>query len=189
MATIKKLLESGEVKDINGLFKLGKKPTINELLEYAFSKSTCLKHKVGVVIETVDKRYVLGWNGPPEGMENYECLRKGCTPEEGIKKCAGICAETMAVGCDSKNGLYLEGGTMYLNEGFPCAEGAKSIFNTGIKKLVTPDKVYSNKKERTLVPELRNQPYNFEMSEELIHKANIKIIIDKSIKPIYKKNE
>ena len=42
---------------------------------------------------------------------------------------------------------------------------------------------------RILVLELRNQPYNFEMAEDLIVGAGIEIIVDKSIKPNYTKQK
>ena len=54
--------------------------------------------------------------------------------------------------------------------------------------MVTPDKVYEDAEKKILVKNLRSQPYNFEMAEDLIVRAGIEIIVDKSIKPVYKKN-
>jgi len=70
-----------------------------------------------------------------------------------------------------------------MSEWFRCDNCAKAIIEAGIKKLVTPDELYSNPKTYELIPKLRNQSYNFEMSEELIREAKIEIIVDYSIKP------
>lgn len=190
MPTINELLESGEIKDINDLFRSGKKPTISELLEYALSKSTCLKHPVAAVIYDFSGDYVeSGWNGPPDFMKHDKCLREGYPSGKGMELCPGSHAETMAISKVAKYNGSTYNGTIYLSSWFPCVWCANSIIYAGIKRLVTPDEVYSNKKERILVPELRNQTYNFEMAEKLIVDAGIEIIVNPSIRPVYKKNE
>lgn len=48
---------------------------INDLLKEALSKKTCYKHPVAAVIETVNKEYILGWNGAPtRGKDHDEYL-------------------------------------------------------------------------------------------------------------------
>ena len=159
-------------------------------LEEALQNSTCLKHPVAAVIYDFCGDYVeSGWNGPPDFMEHNKCLREDYPHGEGMELCPGSHAETRAI---SKVAEYTEGihrGTIYLSRGFLCIMCANSIIDAKIKTLVTPNEIYSNKKERTLVSKLRNQPENFEMAEKLIVGAGIEIIVDKSIKPVYKKNE
>ncbi len=166
---------------IDELLKLKKMQTINRSLEKAISKSTCLKHKVAAVIETKDKRYVLGWNGPPEFIKHDRCLREDYSSGKGMELCIGSHAERRAISHASKNGVYSNEGTIYLSSWFPCADCAKSIVDAGIKRLVTHDEVYADVKNRIFVDVLKKQPYNFEMAEELIVKAEIEIIVDKSI--------
>ena len=163
---------------------------IKSRLEEALKNSTCLKHPFAAVVYDICGDYVeSGWNGPPDFMEHDKCLRDGYPSGKGMELCPGSHAETMAISKVAEYNESTHNGTIYLSSWFPCADCAKSIFYAGIKRLVTPDEVYSNKKERILVPKLRNQTYNFEMVEDLIVGAGIEIIVDKSIKPVYKKNE
>lgn len=156
---------------------------IKHLLKEALSKKTCMKHPVSVVIETPDMQHVLGWNGAPTKSKHKKCLRKGYPSGEGMELCPTVHAEIRAITYAAKKGIKLEGSTMYLSEWFPCDDCAKAVIEAGIKRLVTPDEVYSNSKIYELVPKLRNQSYNFEMAEKLIRQAGIELIIDNSIKP------
>jgi dCMP deaminase len=97
--------------------------------------------------------------------------------------CPTVHAEIKAISHAARDGIGLDGSTIYMNEWFPCDNCAKAIVEAGIIELVTPDKVYEDKKKHTLVERLRKQPYNFEMAEKLIRKAGIKIIIDPLIRP------
>ncbi len=163
---------------------------VKSYLEEALKNSTCLKHPVAAVIYDLCGNYVEScWNGPPDFMKHDKCLRESYPSGKGMELCPGSHAERRAISkvAEYNGGIYK--GTIYLSSWFPCADCAKSIVDAKIKKLVTPNEVYSNKKERTLVPELINQPYNFEMAEKLIVGAGIEIIVNKSIKPVYKKNE
>ena len=162
---------------------------IKSRLEEALKNSTCLKHPVAAVIYDMCGDYIeLGWNGPPDFMEHDKCLRDGYPSGKGMELCPGSHAERRAISKVSEYNESTHNGTIYLSSWFPCADCAKSIVDAKIKRLVTPTVVYSNEKERTLVPELRNQTYNFEMAEDLIVGAGIEIIVDKSIKLTYKKN-
>ncbi len=159
-------------------------------LEEALENSTCLKHPVAAVIYDFCGDYVeSGWNGPPDFIKHDKCLREVYLSGKGMDLCPGSHAETMAISKVAKYNESTYNGTIYLSNGFPCVRCANSIINAKIKTLVTPDEIYSNKKERTLVSKLRNQPESFEMAEKLIVEAGIEIIVDKSIKPAYKKNE
>ena len=161
---------------------MDKAKEIKSHLEEALKNSTCLKHPVAAVIYDFCGDYVeSGWNGPPEFMKHDKCLREDYPFGKGMELCPGSHAETMAISKVAEYAEGIHGGTIYLSKGFLCIICANSIINAKIKTLVTPDEIYSNKKERTLVSKLRNQPENFEMAEELIHKANIEIVVDKSI--------
>ena len=154
---------------------------ISELLKNALNEGACFKHPVAALIETADN-YIMGWNGPPIKIEHNECLRKGYASGEGMHLCPTIHAERRAISRAARVGYKTSGGSIYLNEWFPCADCAKSIIEAGLIKLITPDEVYSNKDTYELIPKLRNQPYNFEMAEKLLREAGIEIIIDPSIK-------
>jgi len=166
---------------IDELLKLKNMQTINCSLERAISKSTCLKHRVAAVIETKDKRYVLGWNGPPKFIKHDKCLRDGYESGEGMELCLGNHAERRAISHASKNGIYSNEGTIYLSDWFPCVWCADSIIDAGIKRLVTPDEIYGDVKKNILVKSLRNQTYNFEMAEKFLREKNIEIIVNPSI--------
>lgn len=166
---------------IDKSLKLRDIQTINCLLENAISKSTCLKHRVAAVIETKDKRYVLGWNGPPKFIKHKKCLRDCYSSGKGMELCLGNHAERRAISYAAKNGVYLDEGVIYLSSWFPCVWCANSIIDAGIKRLVTPDEICGDVKKKILVKDLRNQTYNFEMAEELLMEAKIEIIVNQSI--------
>jgi len=171
---------------------MGKDKTeeIKSRLEEALKNSTCLKHPVAVIIYDICGDYVeSGWNGPPDFMKHDKCLREGYDSGKGMELCPGSHAEARAISNAAKYSGNIYRGTVYLSGWFPCADCAKLIVDAEIKRLVTPSEVYSNEKERTLVPELRNQPYNFEMAEELIAGSKIEIIVDKSIMPNHTKQK
>lgn len=157
---------------------------IINLLKDAKSKSTCIKHPVSAIIETPKGQHVLGWNGPPEkGMAHTECYRKGLKSGDKMELCPTVHAERRAISLAAKKGVAIDGGTLYMDGWFPCADCVKSIIEAGITKLITPDEIYQNKDKHILVPKLQNQFYNFEMAERLLREAGIEIIIDSSIKP------
>lgn len=157
-------------------------PSIEALLKEALKKKTCMKHPVAVVIETLNSEYVLGWNGAPSvGKPHEECSRKGCPSGKGMELCPTVHAEIRAIAYASRKGISLDGSTIYMDEWFPCDNCAKAIIEAGIKKLVTPDEVYSSPETFELVDRLKNQPYNFEMAEKLIREAGIEVVVDSSL--------
>lgn len=154
---------------------------IKKYLTKAMQNEVCIKHPLGVVIET-DKRYILGWNGPPIGTTNHKCLRAGMPSGEGMELCPTIHAEIKAIANAKGYKKDLVGATIYMPEWFPCYDCAENIVEAGLAKLVTPDELYANGKDGKLVEKLRNQSYNFEKAEETIRKAGIEIIIEPRIK-------
>jgi len=156
---------------------------IVDYLKQALSKDVCKKHPVGVVVETINQQYVLGWNGAPsKGEKHLECLRQGQPHGVGMQFCPTLHAERRAISQSSRDGVAFDGATIYLSEWFPCADCAKMIIETGIEKLVTPDEFYQNRQQRVLMPNLQNSPYNFELAEKLLFEAGIKCVVDHSIK-------
>lgn len=139
---------------------------------------------MGAVIETLDNQYVLGWNGAPSiGAEHDECSRKGLPSGEGMHLCKTVHAERRAISYAARDGIALNGGSIYLNEWFPCADCAKSIIEAGIARLVTPDEFYQDEETHLLIPKLQNQSYNFEMAELLLREARLELIVDPLIRP------
>jgi len=141
-----------------------------------------MKHPIGAVIGTVDSKYVLGWNGAPSKSKHKKCSREGYPSGQGMEFCPSVHAEVRAITYAAKKGIKLEGSTIYLSEWFPCSNCAKAITESGIRRLVTPDEVYSNAKSYELAPNLKNQPYNFELAEKILRESGIEIIIDSSLK-------
>ena len=162
---------------------------IKSRLEEALKNSTCLKHPVAAVIYDICGDYAgSGWNGPPDFMKHDKCLRDGYPSGKGMELCPGSHAEIMAISNAAKYTGSTYMGTMYLSSWFPCVWCTNSIIKAGIKRVVTPDGIYESIEKRILAENLRNQPYNFEMAERVLREKNIEIIVDKSIKPAYKKN-
>ncbi len=156
---------------------------IRDLLNKALLEKVCEKHAVAVVIETVSHNYILGWNGPPtRGIPHDGCLRAGYPSGEGMELCTGIHAEIKGISHAAQAGYVLGGGTIHMNEWFPCSTCAGAIVEAGIEKLVTPDEIYQDKANHILLPKLQNQSYNFELAEKFVREANIRIVVDPSIR-------
>lgn len=163
------------------------KKDIRELLKEALSKKTCIDYAVAAVIETPSGEYILGWNGPPEGVEHTRCLMSQKLDLHDLYLCPAVHAERRAISHAAKDGIVTKGATMYLTaKGFPilfsCSDCTKSIIEAGIGTVVLPDEVYLDKSRHILMPSLQNAPYNFEMAEEHLRKTGVKIIIDQLIR-------
>jgi deoxycytidylate deaminase len=100
-----------------------------------------------------------------------------------MEYCPTVHAERRAISLAAKEGkLSLDGAVLYMSEWFPCADCAKSIIEAGIGAIVTPDEFYQDKEKRVLMPNLQSQPYNFELAEKLLVAANLKLVVDPSIR-------
>ena len=116
-------------------------PTFDELYmnlaENLSQKSHCVKLKVGAVL-TKDTRIVsIGYNGPPAGTHNcdQEWPETGC-PRDSKGSCSlALHAEQNAILYASKNGVGIEGCTLYITLS-PCLPCARIIFSMGIKKVI-----------------------------------------------------
>lgn len=116
-------------------------PTFDEiymgLAKNLAKKSHCVKIKVGAVL-TKDTRIVsLGYNGPPAGTHNcdQEWPETGC-PRDSKGSCSlALHAEQNAILYASKNGVPMDGATLYVTLS-PCLACARIIFTMGIKKVL-----------------------------------------------------
>ena len=105
--------------------------------------SSCYRtgRKVGAII-TRDKRILTtGYNGAPSGLasckDRGECLRDKLGIPSGTRHevCYAVHAEQNAIIQAAKQGLSVEGATLYCTHQ-PCAICAKMIINSGIKRVV-----------------------------------------------------
>jgi len=149
--------------------------------EEALEKSACRKHSVVCIIKTRGDKYILGWNGPPEGKEHAECLRKGLASGERIELCTAIHAEVRAISNAKKMKEQVYGGILFMREWFPCAPCAKAIADAGVGYLALPKGIYSNPQKRILVPELQNSSYEFEKAEKILTDAKVRLLLDSDL--------
>ena len=108
---------------------------------YLYSeRSTCIRRKVGCVI-TRDK-YLLsaGYNGAVRGMEHcaeQTCIRNIMKIKSGERQelCRGSHSEINAIAQAARNGININGATLYCTTK-PCLYCAKAIISAGITKLI-----------------------------------------------------
>ena len=108
-----------------------------ELAQSLSRKSHCVKIKVGAVL-TKDTRIIsIGYNGPPAGTHNCdeEWPNTGC-PRDSKGSCSlALHAEQNAILYASKNGVLIEGCTLYLTLS-PCLPCARMIYSMGIRSII-----------------------------------------------------
>jgi dCMP deaminase len=103
-------------------------------------RSHCIKAQVGAVL-TKDTRIIsIGYNGPPAGTHNCddEFPEHGC-PRDSKGSCSlALHAEQNAILYATKNGMTLEGTTLYVTLS-PCIACARVIYTMKIKKVFYKD--------------------------------------------------
>lgn len=104
------------------------------------TRSTCLRRQHGAVIVKNDQILSTGYNGAPKGMPHCEtlgCLREelGIPSGERYELCRSVHAEANAIIQAAKNGVNIDGGTIYIT-GMPCYMCSKMIVNAGIKEVI-----------------------------------------------------
>ena len=94
--------------------------------------SYCKRRKVGALL--VKDRTIIsdGYNGTPSGFENI------CEDENGVTKPYVLHAEANAITKVAKSGNSSEGATLFVTAS-PCAECAKLIIQSGIRRVVYRD--------------------------------------------------
>jgi dCMP deaminase len=108
-----------------------------ELAKSLSRKSQCVKMKVGAVLTKETRIVSIGYNGPPAGTHNcdIEWPETGC-PRDSKGSCSlALHAEQNAILYASKNGVGVEGCTLYITLS-PCLACARIIFSMGIKKVI-----------------------------------------------------
>lgn len=107
-------------------------------------KSGCLRGKRGAVIVGNGKIIAEGCNMP--FPDNQFCAEHGCLRDKlnlglgrELEKCRSIHAEANAIAQAGKQGVELEGSTIYITCQ-PCMNCAKLIIASGIKKVYYLDK-------------------------------------------------
>jgi dCMP deaminase len=99
--------------------------------------SYCTRLKVGAVA-VKDKRIICnGYNGTPAGTDNCceEWIEDGDIGSGWKTKLETSHAEENLISYSAKNGISLDGATLYLTHS-PCIQCAKLIKNSGINKVI-----------------------------------------------------
>ena len=118
--------------------------------------------KVGAVIVKDNIVLSMGYNGFPRGANDNDPSRV----IRDIKLIFTVHAEENAILNAARNGIALEGSTMYL-QWFPCIKCANHLINAGIKRLVC--RHYDPTDTKRIVD------YGFDCSEEILNECNIQI--------------
>ena len=104
------------------------------------TRSTCTRRKVGAVVVRDKRILATGYNNVPSGIAH--CTTRGCLRDDlGIASgerhelCRGIHAEQNAIAQAARNGVNIEGATIYVTHQ-PCVLCAKLMINAGIVGIV-----------------------------------------------------
>lgn len=122
------------------------KEYMNKAYEQA-EKSACSRTKVGVVFVKDGEIIARGYNNTTGGIR--DCRDIGCIRDEmhipsGERRevCRAICAEQLAVSEAARNGVLLDGSTVYVTS-YPCHICSKLMVSAGVKEIVY-DKEYKD---------------------------------------------
>ncbi len=118
-----------------------------------------------IVDEESNTPVTFGYNGFPRGCDDDV----DCRHERPEKYLWAEHAERNAIYNAAREGKSLEGKTLYVNL-FPCADCARGIIQSGIKKVVTP--------EPNL--ELEHWKNSFKVSLEMMKEVGIEIVFTKN---------
>lgn len=94
------------------------------------ARSVCLRKQVAAVIAKEGRPISVGYCGPPSGFPH--CTKETC---KGKNCDISIHAEMNAIAFAAKNGVSIEGSTLYCTMS-PCINCAKVILNSGIVRVV-----------------------------------------------------
>lgn len=115
-------------------------------------KSACSRNKVGVVFVKDGAIIAQGYNNVTGGVK--DCSELGCLRDElkipsGQRRevCRAICAEQLAITEAARNGIELDGSTVYVTT-FPCYICAKMLASSGVIEIIYdgdyPDNISKN---------------------------------------------
>lgn len=133
-----------------------------EIAEVIKKRSTCIRRQVGAVIVKDNRILTTGYNGVPPKMQH--CTEAGCLREklkvpsgQRHELCRALHAEQNAVIQAAKNGIAIDGSTIYITAQ-PCIICAKILIASGIKRIVY------------------NGEYPDELSMEMIRESKIECV-------------
>ncbi len=137
----------------------------------ASSRSTCLRHNVGAVITKNNKNLTTGYNGAATKCK--DCLKLGCLRDalkiksgEKHEICRGIHAEQNAIIQAAKDGIKIDGGTLYCTHS-PCIICAKMIINSGIKKIISFSNYPNTGNVKELLTEAKIEIVHFKKTQRM----------------------
>ena len=96
-------------------------------------RSTCLRRQVGAVLVIRGRPLSIGYAGSPSGTPH--CTDVGCLIGDDGGCTRTIHAEVNAISWAARNGIAIEGSTLYCSL-TPCLSCAKLIINSGIIRVV-----------------------------------------------------
>ena len=106
-------------------------------------RSKCSSRQIGVVIVQDGSVVSEGYNGAPRGSSlcqdrSKQCRRRelGFASGEGLEQCPAVHAEQNALFQAARNGIRVNGATMYAYCCQPCKWCMGAIINAGIARLV-----------------------------------------------------
>jgi dCMP deaminase len=111
------------------------------LAKLAASRSTCLSRSTGAVVVKDKKIIATGYNGSMPGVAHCSdegvCYRRSIKAPDAGKYdfCRSIHAEANAIAMAAKQGISVDGGTLYTTL-FPCYVCTKLLVSAGIKEIV-----------------------------------------------------
>jgi len=119
-------------------------------------RSTCFRHKMGVIIVRDDQIISAGYIGAPrktkDCIERGECLRDKFKIVHGTRYevCRSVHAEQNAIINAARSGVSVLGGDIYMhsinpktgqrNDALPCFFCKRMIINAGLKRVITMTK-------------------------------------------------
>ena len=103
-------------------------------------RSTCGRLQVGCVITRDGRIIATGYNGPPKKYEPanfypFETQDGSCSCDTDLPCTKSIHAEANAIAYSARNGIALEGTTIYCTHS-PCLKCSELIIQAGIKEVV-----------------------------------------------------
>jgi dCMP deaminase len=111
-----------------------------EIARQVATRSTCMRRRIGAVIVRDKRILATGYNNVPSNIEH--CTTRGCLRDAmGIPSgqrhelCRGIHAEQNAIVQAARNGVSIDGSTLYSTTQ-PCILCAKLMINAGIEEIV-----------------------------------------------------
>ncbi|MBI2353435.1 MAG: cytidine/deoxycytidylate deaminase family protein [Deltaproteobacteria bacterium] len=120
------------------------------------TRSTCLRRQVGAVLVKGRNILATGYNGVPSGVTHCDaggCLRARLNVPSGERHelCRGLHAEQNAIIQAARNGINIDGSTLYCTT-MPCIICTKMIINAGIGKVVFAEG-YADELAREMIAE------------------------------------